>query len=124
MNHGFAEQELQEGTEEAEQNESGNLFRRFFYENGGHLVATPEASEAQNGIQRGIQKIKATVIGKPLFSKDEIHERLSKVKALAVFGSDAISSCAYATEASLVVLMVSGNGALHISLWTALAVYR
>jgi len=66
--------------------------------------------------------LKAAFIGTPLFSKDEIHERLTKVKALAVFGSDAISSCAYATEASLVVLMVAGNGALHISLFTALAV--
>ena len=47
---------------------------------------------------------------------------MTKVKALAVFGSDAISSCAYATEASLVVLMVAGNGALHISFFTALAV--
>jgi amino acid transporter len=67
-------------------------------------------------------RLKAAFIGTPLFSKDEIHERLTKVKALAVFGSDAISSCAYATEASLVVLMVAGNGALHISLFTALAV--
>lgn len=98
------------------------MYRHFFYENGGHLVATPEASAGENKIQRGIQKIKATIIGKPLFSKDEIHERLTKIKALAVFGSDAISSCTYATEASLVVLMVAGNGALHISFFTALAI--
>jgi amino acid transporter len=98
------------------------LYRHFFYEDGGHLVATPEASVGENGIQRGLQKIKATVIGKPIFSKDEIHERLNKIKALAVFGSDAISSCAYATEASLIVLMAAGNGALHISFFTALAI--
>jgi amino acid transporter len=122
LNHGFSEQDMEGEAEEPEQNDSGKIFRRFFYENGGHLVATPEASAGESGIQRGIQKIKATVIGKPLFSKDEIHERLSKVKALAVFGSDAISSCAYATEASLIILMAAGNGALHISLWTALAV--
>ena len=104
------------------QDNSGDLYRHFFYEDGGHLIATPEASAGENKLQRGIQKIKATVIGKPIFSKDEILERLTKFKALAVFGSDAISSCAYATEASLVVLMVAGNGALHISFFTALAI--
>jgi amino acid transporter len=98
------------------------MYRHFFYEDGGHLVATAEASAGENKLQRGIQKIKATVIGKPIFSKDEIHERLTKFKALAVFGSDAISSCAYATEASLIVLMAAGNGALHISFFTALAI--
>ena len=121
-NHGFSEQDFKGELEQIDPNPSGELFRRFFYENGGHLVATPEASAGENGIQRGIQKIKATIIGKPLFSKDEIHERLTKFKALAVFGSDAISSCAYATEASLMVLMVAGNGALHISFFTALAI--
>ena len=120
-NHGFSEQDFEGEPEEIDPKDSA-LFRRFFYENGGHLVATPEASAGENGIQRGIQKIKATVIGKPLFSKDEIHERLTKFKALAVFGSDAISSCAYATEASLIVLMAAGNGALHISFFTALAI--
>jgi len=75
-NHGFSEQDFEGEPEEIDPKDSA-LFRRFFYENGGHLVATPEASAGENGIQRGIQKIKATVIGKPLFSKDEIHERLT-----------------------------------------------
>ena len=121
QNHGFAEQDFKGDPEQIDQPDSA-LFRHFFYEDGGHLVATPEASAGENKIQRGMQKLKATVIGKPIFSKDEIHERLNKIKALAVFGSDAISSCAYATEASLVVLMVAGNGALHISFFTALAI--
>jgi len=119
---GFSEQEFKGTPEQPEQDNSGDLYRHFFYEEGGHLIATPEASAGENGIQRGLQKIKATVIGKPIFSKDEIHERLTKFKALAVFGSDAISSCAYATEASLIVLMAAGNGALHISFFTALAI--
>jgi amino acid transporter len=120
--HGFSEQEFKGTPEEPEQDDSGDMYRHFFYEEGGHLVATPEASAGENKLQRGMQKIKATVIGKPIFSKDEIHERLTKFKALAVFGSDAISSCAYATEASLIVLMAAGNGALHISFFTALAI--
>ena len=121
-NHGFSEQDFKGTPEQTDEDGSGDLYRHFFYEDGGHLVAPPEASVGENGIQRGLQKIKATVIGKPIFSKDEIHERLNKIKALAVFGSDAISSCAYATEASLIVLMAAGNGALHISFFTALAI--
>ena len=120
--HGFSEQEFKGNPEQPDQENPTEQYSHFFYEEGGHLVATPEASAGENGIQRGLQKIKATVIGKPIFSKDEIHERLTKFKALAVFGSDAISSCAYATEASLIVLMAAGNGALHISFFTALAI--
>ena len=121
QNHGFSEQDFKGDPEQIDHPDTA-LFRHFFYEDGGHLIATPEASAGENKIQRGMQKLKATVIGKPIFSKNEIHERLNKIKALAVFGSDAISSCAYATEASLVVLMVAGNGALHISFFTALAI--
>ena len=99
-NHGFSEQDFEGEPEEIDPKETA-LFRRFFYENGGHLVATPEANAGENGIQRGIQKIKATVIGKPLFSKDEIHERLTKFKALAVFGSDAISSISCLGDSSI-----------------------
>ena len=62
-NHGFSEQDFKGEPEQIDPNPSGELFRRFFYENGGHLVATPEASAGENGIQRGIQKIKATIIG-------------------------------------------------------------
>ena len=118
--HGFAEQELPESPEEND--EDGEQYHHLFHKTEGHLVATPEAFAGANSVQRGLLKLKATFIGTPLFSKDEVHERLTKVKALAVFGSDAISSCAYATEASLVILMVAGNGALHISFYTALAV--
>jgi amino acid transporter len=66
--------------------------------------------------------VKAFLIGRPLFSTQEIHERLSKVKALAVFGSDAISSSAYATEAALVVLVAAGSGALHLSFYMSVGI--
>ena len=39
------------------------------------------------------------------------HERLTKVKALAVFSSDALSSVAYATEEIMKVLVLGGLGA-------------
>ena len=50
------------------------------------------------------RQLKRWLIGNPLSSSQAQHERLSKVKALAVFASDALSSTAYATEEILIVL--------------------
>ena len=90
-------------------------YRRLFRGTRGRLVATPESYTPVSRLARGLRILKTVFIGRPLFSREEIRERLTKFKALAVFGSDAISSSTYATEASLVVLVVAGNGALHIS---------
>jgi amino acid transporter len=49
-------------------------------------------------------------------------ERLSKVQALAVFSSDALSSVAYATEEILLVLVLAGTVALGLSLPIALVI--
>ncbi|HQZ35713.1 MAG TPA: APC family permease [Ilumatobacteraceae bacterium] len=57
------------------------------------------------------QSLKRLVIGTPIASADEGHQRLSKKIALPVFSSDAISSTAYATDAILVVLLGAGAGA-------------
>jgi amino acid transporter len=48
--------------------------------------------------------LKRLLVGRPLASADEGHQRLIKLIALAVFASDAISSTAYATEEVLLVL--------------------
>jgi len=66
--------------------------------------------------------IKRVLIGKPFPTSQEIHERLDKVRALAVFASDPISSNAYATEAIMSVLIVLGSGALRLTLPLALGV--
>lgn len=88
----------------------------------GHFVATPEVTRPVGSVEKGYRAFKSILIGRPLETSEESHQRLNKLKALAVFGSDAISSSAYATEASLVILMVAGNAALGISLYTSLAV--
>ncbi|MDD5189948.1 MAG: APC family permease [Dehalococcoidales bacterium] len=88
----------------------------------GRFVATAKSNVPQNALGRSYQNIKRFFVGRPLFSHEEPSQRLNKVRALAIFGSDAISSSAYATEASLVVLMAAGNGALHISFFTAIAI--
>ncbi|CAN5666441.1 APC family permease [soil metagenome] len=57
--------------------------------------------------------LKRILIGKPISSEDEGHQRLRKLVALPVFASDAISSTAYATDEILVVLQIqAGVGAL------------
>ena len=55
-----------------------------------------------------IGRIRRFLIGNPLASSMAIHERLTKVKALAVLSSDALSSVAYATEQIILQLAVAG----------------
>lgn len=55
---------------------------------------------------------KRVLFGRPLASDRLDHERLNKKTALAVLSSDAISSVAYATEQTLLVLAVLGTVAL------------
>ncbi len=57
-------------------------------------------------------RLKRVLFGRPLASDRLEHERLNKRTALAVLSSDAISSVAYATEQTLIVLAVLGATAL------------
>ncbi len=88
----------------------------------GHLVATEEALAARGTAGRTFGRIKRVVIGAPLSSAAAAHERLTKVKALAVLSSDALSSVAYATEEILHVLLLAGLGALTYSLHIGAAI--
>ncbi len=57
--------------------------------------------------------LKRLVVGEPIATSEEQHQRLGRPTALAVFASDAISSTAYATEEILLVLVpVAGLAAL------------
>ena len=60
-----------------------------------------------------LTRFKRILFGRPLASDRLEHERLNKKTALAVLSSDAISSVAYATEQTLIVLVVLGSAALH-----------
>ncbi len=58
--------------------------------------------------------LKRVLIGKPLPSHEEQHQRLSNKVGLAVFASDAISSTAYATEEILFVIFpIAGFASLN-----------
>ena len=56
------------------------------------------------------------LIGRPIHSEREEHERLTKVKGLAIFSSDNISSSAYGPEEIMRVLAFAGTGALTLTL--------
>lgn len=60
--------------------------------------------------------LRRLIIGSPIATSQAMHERLSNLKALAVFASDALSSNAYATEEILLVLVMAGTGALALSI--------
>ncbi|MBK9050015.1 MAG: APC family permease [Chloroflexi bacterium] len=69
-----------------------------------------------------LANIKRVLIGEPFPTRAEIHERLDKVRALAIFASDPISSNAYATEAIMSVLILMGSGQLRLTLPVALGI--
>ena len=66
--------------------------------------------------------LKRALIGPPLATTQLIHERISKLKGLAVFSSDALSSTAYATEEILIVLVMAGAAAVGLALPVAIAI--
>jgi amino acid transporter len=66
--------------------------------------------------------IRNLVFGSRLPTAEEVHQRLNKIQALAVFSSDALSSVAYATEEILLVLVVAGTSALGFSLPISLVI--
>jgi amino acid transporter len=69
-----------------------------------------------------IDTLKRILIGRPLETAQQQHQRLRKLVALAVFASDPISSNAYATEAIMLVLMTAGAVALTLSIPISIAI--
>ncbi len=67
-------------------------------------------------------EVKRILIGRPLPTHEATHERLTNIKALAVFSSDALSSVAYATQEILIALSVVGSAYFHLSLPIALTI--
>ncbi|HSH23087.1 MAG TPA: APC family permease [Acidimicrobiales bacterium] len=60
--------------------------------------------------------MKRVIVGRPLATAEQEHQRIPKVIALAVFSSDAISSTAYATEEILFVIAVAAGSSLQVGL--------
>ena len=94
----------------------------FRYAGPGALVAREAASVPRTRTGRTLARVRHVVFGRPLANEEEIGERLSKKKALAIFSSDAISSSAYATEEILRVLIVAGAAAMLLSIQVSIAI--
>jgi amino acid transporter len=56
-----------------------------------------------------LDSFKRVLVGRPLATSEQEHQRIIKTIALAVFSSDAISSTAYATQEILLVVAVGGS---------------
>src|SRR5215218_6769501 len=72
----------------------------------------------QHGVRRKrehVSVLKRVLVGRPIASDQQEHQRLTKRIALAVFSSDAISSTAYATEEILFVV-AAGSSSLALGL--------
>ena len=96
----------------------------FRYTGEGTLTAKEAASIPTTPGARAIARVRAIVLGRPLHQDQEIGERLSKPKALAIFSSDAISSSAYATEEIILAFILGGAAlaALQYSLPVSIAI--
>ncbi len=91
-------------------------FEEEFEHEEGRLVATERTMHGRTGWRRSMRGLRTFLIGRPISSEHEQHERLTKVKGLAIFSSDNISSSAYGPEEILRVLALAGAGALSLTL--------
>ena len=82
----------------------------------GELIATERTVLDRPGWTRALRKVRTILIGRPISTQREEHERLTKLKALAIFSSDNISSSAYATEEMMRILIVAGIGAISLTM--------
>jgi amino acid transporter len=89
----------------------------FRYTAPGQMTAKEAASVPTTPGAKLIAKVRGIFLGRPLASEEEIGERLTKTKALAIFSSDAISSSAYATE-EVILAFILGGAALAALQWS------
>jgi amino acid transporter len=69
-----------------------------------------------------LSRIRHALIGSPLPTAEVAHRRLNKIRAMAAFSPDALSSLAYANEEIFLALVVAGSVGLSLSLPIALAI--
>ena len=81
-----------------------------------HRLSGDVPSLPTGGVRRAVSQIKRVLIGRPIATADEPHERVNVFTGLAVFASDNISSSAYATEEIMRVLILAGAAALSLTL--------
>ena len=82
----------------------------------GELIATERTLLRRSGWKAALRGFRTWLIGRPIHREREEHERLTKVKALAIFSSDNISSSAYGPEEIMRVLAGASAGAIMLTL--------
>jgi amino acid transporter len=87
--------------------------RYFRYVAPGVLEAKLEAQAPRTPWGRRTARVRRVLFGSPLPSDAELTERLPKWKALPIFSSDVMSSVAYASGASMLILMGAGTQAFR-----------
>ncbi|MBI2910703.1 MAG: APC family permease [Chloroflexi bacterium] len=78
--------------------------------------------EPRGPLGRALGGLKRLLIGSPIATAQEITERVSVPRGLAIFASDNISSSAYATEEIMRVVVLAGTGALVLTMPITLAI--
>lgn len=96
--------------------------RQFRREAPGYLVASERMLAPHTMLGRAWELARFLLVGRRIPTEQEIQERAGKLKALAIFASDNISSSAYATEEVMRVLILAGAGALALTLPITLAI--
>jgi amino acid transporter len=79
--------------------------------------------DPKSNVNLSTSSLKRLLIGRPFPTRADVDERLDKVRGLAIFASDPISSNAYATEAIMTVLILMGSGALALAMPIALGIF-
>jgi amino acid transporter len=77
----------------------------------GWLEVTSRATAPTGEFARLRGRLRNVILGTPLATQQQSHERLTKIKALAVLSSDALSSVAYAPEQIVFYLVLAGSTA-------------
>ncbi len=81
-----------------------------------------EIDEAPEVTTNILTKLKNAILGEKLKDEQESEQLIGKTRALAILSSDALSSVAYGTEASLGVLVLAGAGAMSHNFFIGLSV--
>lgn len=66
-----------------------------------------------------LSQVKEKLLGKPIATKQAGRERLTNLQGLAIFGADAMSSTAYATEEIILALAAASIFSSIVSVWIA-----
>ncbi|HKD75113.1 MAG TPA: APC family permease, partial [Ktedonobacterales bacterium] len=80
------------------------------------------ALDIESGRASLSRRVRQFLIGAPIPTDKAMHERIGKAKALAVLSSDALSSVAYGTEASMAILATVGVGVFGFNLGIGLVI--